>query len=505
MESFNFGAFDPTIGARLANIPQEAQKQQTANMLQAMQMQGAMREGQMSQMKIDEMLAERKEIDTFAANLKARGYTQGSKGFFTELASSRNPTRMQQGFEGLRRLEEQDKFAAIMGRTRPAAAPVAPEPGSFSADMAARREADPFASRTNMLPGAAAAPAGVNAMAGNAAEIEFKRQQRNDLIGMGTTQSIAAARAIDADIALLARKPSYQNVPGVGLVNTDDKSVVMPSVEKPAAPPSMVAEYTFAKTPDGGNFRGTFQDFVTARAAAVRPLAQPRPEQPPVAVVDPATGKQVLVSRDEAITRRMTPANAAEGLAPKEIQRREATFPKATAAVKAFEVSADSLVKDLETLAVHPGLDSITGLLAGRIIGLTSEGRAAKALYDKIVARGGFQELQNVRVASPTGGGLGNVSNQEGTQLKNAFAAVDRTQDAPDVRAALTRAAEETKASKGRVREAYELTYEYRPPLKSAGADKPTLSPADQEALAWAAANPNDPRAAQIRQKNGVK
>ena len=116
MESFNFGAFDPTIGARLANIPQEAQKQQTANMLQAMQMQGAMREGQMSQMKIDEMLAERKEIDTFAANLKARGYTQGSKGFFTELASSRNLTRMQQGFEGLRRLEEQDRFDAYQQR-----------------------------------------------------------------------------------------------------------------------------------------------------------------------------------------------------------------------------------------------------------------------------------------------------------------------------------------------------------------------------------------------------
>lgn len=31
------------------------------------------------------------------------------------------------------------------------------------------------------------------------------------------------------------------------------------------------------------------------------------------------------------------------------------------------------------------------------------------------------------------------------------------------------------------------------------------LTPADQEALNWAAANPNDPRAAQIRQKNGVK
>ena len=48
MESFNFGAFDPTIGARIAAIPQEAQKQQTANMLQAMQMQGAMNQNELA-------------------------------------------------------------------------------------------------------------------------------------------------------------------------------------------------------------------------------------------------------------------------------------------------------------------------------------------------------------------------------------------------------------------------------------------------------------------------
>ena len=135
MESFNFGAFDPTIGARLANIPQEAQKQQTANMLQAMQMQGAMREGQMSQMKIDEMVAERKEIDGLAAKLKLQGYTP--KAYFTELVSSRNPARVQQGAEGLRRLELQDEFntlfkgslGAMFGGAEPTSAPGAARPG----------------------------------------------------------------------------------------------------------------------------------------------------------------------------------------------------------------------------------------------------------------------------------------------------------------------------------------------------------------------------------------
>ena len=52
MESFNFGAFDTNLGARIAAIPQEAQKQQTANMLQAMQMQGVMNQNELAQSQI---------------------------------------------------------------------------------------------------------------------------------------------------------------------------------------------------------------------------------------------------------------------------------------------------------------------------------------------------------------------------------------------------------------------------------------------------------------------
>lgn len=61
----------------------------------------------------------------------------------------------------------------------------------------------------------------------------------------------------------------------------------------PAAPPSMVAEYTFAKTKDGGNFKGSFQDFVTTRAAAGRAPAQP--VAPTITtIVDPLNPNQML-------------------------------------------------------------------------------------------------------------------------------------------------------------------------------------------------------------------
>jgi len=226
--------------------------------------------------------------------------------------------------------------------------------------------------------------------------------------------------------------------------------------------PSMVKEYQFAKTPDGGGFKGSFQEFVTARALASRPPGQPRPEQPPVPVVDPKTGKVILVSREEAIANRLTPASAMESLTPKEIQTREAKYPQAKTAVTSFQTNAEKLATDLETLAGSKGLEGITGLIGGRTPAITKDARAAEALYKSIVARGGFNELQNLRNASPTGGALGNVSNQEGQQLKNAFAPLELTQNASDLKAALLRAAQETRASAGRIKDTFDLTYEYK-------------------------------------------
>jgi hypothetical protein len=64
--------------------------------------------------------------------------------------------------------------------------------------------------------------------------------------------------------------------------------------EKPAAPPAMVGEYTFAKTPEGGNFKGSYQDFVTARAAAQRAPVQP--VAPTVTTIQDPTNLNQMIS-----------------------------------------------------------------------------------------------------------------------------------------------------------------------------------------------------------------
>ena len=161
-------------------------------------------------------------------------------------------------------------------------------------------------------------------------------------------------------------------------------------------------------------------------------------------------------------------------LAPKELQAREAKFPQATTALKTFDSTSDNLIKDLERLKNHPGLSNITGVIAGRTPSLTAQGREAQALYDKIIARGGFQELQSLRQSSPTGGALGNVSNQEGQSLRQAFGALDRTQDASSIRNEIDRLVENIGGAKTRVREAFDMTYDYKNTTPRSNAAAPT-------------------------------
>ena len=259
--------------------------------------------------------------------------------------------------------------------------------------------------------------------------------------------------------------------PGASLYRGGRLVATAPAAEKPYEPSELQKTLSDLKAAPPGSPEAR------ALQARVQMLTTREPKEPkeppaPIPVVDPATGQVKYVPREQAVG--MTPPAFMESLTPKERQVREAKFPQATSALKAFDNTATTLIKDLETLANHPGLPSITGIAAGRLPGITSQGREAQALYDKIMARGGFQELQNMRQASPTGGALGNVSNAEGQRLQAAFAALDRTQDAPSVRKAIRDAITQTQAAKQNLREAYDLTYEY----KQRGGASPAAAPA---------------------------
>ena len=217
------------------------------------------------------------------------------------------------------------------------------------------------------------------------------------------------------------------------------------------------------------------------------------PEAPtPVKIIDEATGKVKYVTPSQAVGK--TPASEFTGLTPKEVQKREGEYPTATATLRSFDQQSDNFIKDMEKLRNHPGLSQISGILAGRIGGITSEGREAKALYDKIKAKGGFQAIQDLKNQSKTGSALGGVSNEEGRKLDASFAAIDRVQDAPSIQNALDDAVSQLRNSKQILRDKYDLTYEYRAnrPAAAKPAAAASKAPAGVPQDVWSVMTPEE-------------
>jgi hypothetical protein len=101
-------ALDPSIalGVRPLQLPDPL-----AQMAQVSQIKAGQQQQQLNQMKIEELVADRKELNDFALKLKDTGITP--RQYMEMLRSSRDPVRQKTGMEGLMRLDEQDKFERI--------------------------------------------------------------------------------------------------------------------------------------------------------------------------------------------------------------------------------------------------------------------------------------------------------------------------------------------------------------------------------------------------------
>ena len=137
---------------------------------------------------------------------------------------------------------------------------------------------------------------------------------------------------------------------------------------------------------------------------------------------------------------------------------------EALTAMEGVTAKYDKTIELAERLLKNPALDGIIGNVQGNIpetvLSLSSQD-AANALsdYNALLAVAGFQELQAMRDASPTGGALGQVSDSENRLLQQSAFASSRTQSEPKFRESLRTYLKLLRESKGRVEKAYERTY----------------------------------------------
>lgn len=144
---------------------------------------------------------------------------------------------------------------------------------------------------------------------------------------------------------------------------------------------------------------------------------------------------------------------------------KEARAPaEAFNAMTATQAKYDDTIARAKRLLNNPSLDTIIGNVQGNIpetaLSLYSQD-AANALsdYNELLAVAGFQELQAMRDASPTGGALGQVSDSENRLLQQSAFASSRTQDEKKFRESLRTYIKRLENSRRRVEDAYERTF----------------------------------------------
>jgi len=440
-------ALDPNIALGVRGVEVANPLAQYAQVAQIQSMQN---QNQVSQMQLDQMRRDEATLQQIQAKAVEHGGPADLNQIADAYLKSGNPKFVEFGVGLRQKLDERAQFANIMGmgKTPPPAAPVA---NALTAPMqAGALGSGTFGMAPEPVNRLAPAPApAANALA--APDVSALRAKRDAFLAMGTPQAIAAARALDADIALASREPVYHNVVGVGLVDPRNARVVMPSVEKPPAPPTSAAEYELAqKDPN-------FMRFLQARAAATRQPVQP---SPPVAIVG-EDGRVKYVTREEALGK--TPATAIEGLSPKDIQKREAVLPQARQSVKTVGNTMSVIGETVDRILANPeGLDGITGVIYGRTPALTDAARKANADLEQLKNLAFVQGLTELRAASKTGAGVGNVSNREGDRFENLKASLDRTQSKTDLENALRRLKEQANFTTQTMQEAFDETYKYK-------------------------------------------
>jgi hypothetical protein len=209
-------ALDPNIALNVKGLEVPNPVAQYA---QVAQLQSLQNQNQVSQMQLDQM---RRDDETLR-QIQATAVKNGGPSDLGQIADaylkSGNPKFVEFGIGLRQKLDEKSQFARIMsmGETPPPAAPVtnalAPtmQPGALGSGTFGIAP-EPV----NRLAPAPAAPAPVaNAMA--APDVSVLRNKRNALLSLGTPQSIAAARAMDADIASISKEsPDTQTMRSLG-------------------------------------------------------------------------------------------------------------------------------------------------------------------------------------------------------------------------------------------------------------------------------------------------
>lgn len=213
---------------------------------------------------------------------------------------------------------------------------------------------------------------------------------------------------------------------------SENRFIIAPREQAPVRQPPMVEEFVFASSPEGGGFRGSFQDFVIAREAAKRAPAAPR-----------AAGG----AGGEPAAKPMTPAQSAK--------RRDQLGKEFKTAQNALQTTQDVL-DSVAFVKNEPGLSRATGF-TGTLLPSFPDGGAASAEVRLKNLEGKVTALGKAQAAST--GAIGSIANQEWKILADQIAAIDRTKGTKPLLSQLELVEAQAQGAMERIRDAYQRQF----------------------------------------------
>ncbi len=375
MADVNFGILDTQAPGRIAAIPQQAQAQQTQNMLTALQAQQTMRQGEVSQMQLQKMKQSEAALEKIRQTAMSLGGPSDLRTIANAYLSSGDPEHMKYGVSLVKELDQQDRFKSIMRGPANTPQPTAPTPTG-----------------TNAL--VSKAPS----MSSNVLDMQ---QKRNQLIELGTPQAIAMANALEKNIELEA-KPFMHNVPGVGTVDARGQVIVPVGSSdeirtmRELGYPNTQAGYTAFRDAQR-------QDRLLTPAEEEQKIRIAQGSRPPPVETRPLTAQQQLKARETQVAQR-------------------GVVKSADTAATELETLADNLLGNPDKkIQPHPGLGGITGYM-----GLVPS-------FPKTAARSAQQQLDTFkgkvmafgRLLATQQGKLGNMAVSEWKFISDAIEKID--------------------------------------------------------------------------------
>ena len=219
MAELNFGLLTPPGSQSIGNAFVSGMDQGQESRARDLQMQQSVRKGQMDELQFRKAQEAEAKLNQFYAHVADNGGPKDPVAIEDAMIKSGIPNVADAGLTArmsrlkLEQSRQQYVAANAMG-TAPAPA-VAPATASFGADVAARKAElfGPAQDRTNMMPGAAVAPADVNALPATVAPPPQVRTQLNSLLAridanlaLGTDQGYKTAEALQKQVTDLSKR-----------------------------------------------------------------------------------------------------------------------------------------------------------------------------------------------------------------------------------------------------------------------------------------------------------